>query len=237
MKQIIVYGKNVFNAIVEKRIKIYSIFVLESSSCLEIIKKKNLKYKICERKELDNLTSKGNHQGVALLIDEFTYTPLDEMIRDSKKDGTILILDGIEDPNNLGAIIRIADAYALDGIIIAKDRQALVTSAVYHVSTGALLYTKIALVANLANSIAKLKENGFWVVGAEANNNLSFNKVDYKDTKIALVVGSEGKGIGNLVSQKCDYLVNIQMFGHVNSLNVSVATGILINEIVQKKRE
>ena len=146
------------------------------------------------------------------------------------------MLDGLEDPHNLGAIIRTCEISGASGVIIPKNRSVKVTPAVEKVSTGATRYVKVAQVTNLVNTIEKLKEKGYWIVGAEAgSSSQNYWSVDYK-MKVCLIIGSEGRGISRLVKEKCDYLVEIPMWGKVNSLNASVSCGILIYEIRRQQR-
>ena len=147
------------------------------------------------------------------------------------------MLDGIEDPHNLGAIIRSAEIAQVSGIILPKNRSVKVTPTVIKVSTGATQYVKVAQVTNLVNTLKELKKNGYWIVGAEAGkDSTNFWNVDYK-MKVCLVVGSEGRGVSRLVKEECDYLVEIPMWGKVNSLNASVSCGILIYEIRRQQKQ
>lgn len=181
---------------------------------------------------LTKLVGTDKHQGVVAIIKKYNYSSLDEIISGSlKKDQPlILMLDGINDPHNLGAIIRSADAFSVDGIIIKDHGQVEVTPTVQKVSTGAIDYVKIAKVNNLSNAIQKLKDNGFWIYAADGSGDCSYEKLTY-DRPTVLIMGSEGFGISNLVLKRSDFIIKIPMSGHVNSLNVSVATGILLSRI------
>ena len=147
----------------------------------------------------------------------------------------IVILDHLEDPHNLGAIIRTCAAAEVDAIIIPKDRQVGVNSTVMKTSGGTLINTKIASVSNLVNTIKKLKKNGFWVVGTALENSIDYRKIDYSG-KVALVIGNEGHGMSRLVTEECDFIANIPMNKDVNSLNASVASGIMIYEVVRNRK-
>ena len=143
------------------------------------------------------------------------------------------MLDSLEDPHNLGAILRTCDASGVDGVIIGKNRSVRLNNTVAKVSTGAIEYVKVAEVTNLNNTIKYLKKQGYWIVGAEATDeSILYNKMKY-DMPICLVIGSEGKGLSRLVRENCDYLIKIPMVGHVNSLNASVSCSILVYEIIK----
>jgi 23S rRNA (guanosine2251-2'-O)-methyltransferase len=146
------------------------------------------------------------------------------------KYGLVLILDGIEDPQNLGSIIRTAYCLGVNGIIIPENRSASVTPAVIKVSAGAAQHIPIARVVNISRAIDYLKEKGFWIYGADVSSDQNFSSRDYRE-QVGLVIGSEGRGIRSLVKKKCDFLVSITMSGQIDSLNVSVATGIILYEI------
>lgn len=229
-----IYGRNsvreainsnsVFRLYISSSIKDKSYEKLARSKKIEIIAKTN--------SELDKLVKTCNHQGIVAEINEYKYSNLEELINISKnvKYPLILILDGIEDPHNLGAIIRSVDAFNVQGIIIKSRGQVDVNSTVYKVSTGAIEHVKIAMVNNLNNAINTLKKEGFWVVSSDGNASKDYSSIDYK-CPIALVIGSEGFGISKLVLDNSDFIVKIPMEGHVNSLNASVATGIFLAHI------
>lgn len=202
---------------------------------LNAIKKERISLSYVDISKLDEMTSKGNHQGVVLEVKPFEYSDLTSIINLSKKKEhpLILILDEIEDPHNFGAIIRSADAFGVDGIIIKKQNQVPVNMTVSKVSTGAIEFVKIAQVANLTATIEKLKENGYWIYSADGSGRDDYQNINY-DGPVALVVGSEGRGISQLVLKNSDFIIKIPMSGHVNSLNVSVATGILLSRIRNK---
>ena len=202
---------------------------------LNAIKKERISLSYVDISKLDEMTSKGNHQGVVLEVKPFEYSDLTSIINLSKKKEhpLILILDEIEDPHNFGAIIRSADAFGVDGIIIKKQNQVPVNMTVSKVSTGAIEFVKIAQVANLTATIEKLKENGYWIYSADGSGKDDYQNINY-DGPVALVVGSEGRGISQLVLKNSDFIIKIPMSGHVNSLNVSVATGILLSRIRNK---
>lgn len=166
----------------------------------------------------------------------FEYCALSEILNvaSGKKDSTVLVLDGIEDPNNLGAILRSCDAFGVDGVVIKSRGEVGLTPTVAKVSTGAISYVKVASVPNLSQALSELKDAGYWVVSSDGSATMSYEEVDYSG-RIALVVGSEGFGISKLVLTRSDFVVKIPMVGYVNSLNASVATGILLSFIAHKR--
>ncbi len=196
---------------------------------LSLIKKGNLEIEYKEKRELDSL-AKNNHQGIILEVKDFCYTELDSLIKDG--DCRLLILDHLEDPHNLGAIIRTVEAAGLDGIILPKNRSVEVTETVMKTSVGALYNVKISQVTNLNQTIKKLKNLGFWIVGTDMNGE-DYQKIKYPN-RCVLIIGSEGFGMSRLVRESCDFIAKIPMHGKINSLNASVATGIMIYELIRK---
>ena len=186
---------------------------------------------------MDSLFKGANHQGIALQIAPYKYASLDKILNNvkGKNDAIFVLLDGLEDPQNLGAIIRSCDAFKVDAIIIPSSRSVSVTPTVVKVSTGAIEYVPVCMVTNLNQTIETLKKNNFWVVASDGNAKQDYDELDYK-MNVALVVGSEGKGISSLVLKNADFITKIPMFGHVNSLNASVATGIYL-AMIQNKRK
>lgn len=182
-------------------------------------------------KELNELVD-GAHQGVVAQIVTYNYSSLEEiMIRAKKKEHPlILILDEINDPHNLGAILRSCDAFGVDGIIMKKNNQVPLNATVAKVSTGAIDYVPVAQVTNLNTAIETMKKNGYWIVATDGSAKQEYHQVDYK-MPIGLVIGSEGKGISRLVLKNSDFIIKINMFGHVNSLNASVACAIVLAQI------
>ena len=232
-----VYGRiPTLNCIENKKAK--KIFLqagFSDSKVLNAIKDAKIPYSFLPLNELDKMSTHSNHQGVIAEVEEYKYSSLDEIIKFSKgkKQPLVLILDGIEDPHNLGAIIRCADAFDVDGIIMKERGQAAVNMTVQKVATGAADFVKIAQVSNLSVAIKKLQENGFWVYASDGSAKDNYEKVNF-DGAVALIVGSEGFGISRLVLDNSDFIIKIPMYGHVNSLNVSVATGILLSRIRNK---
>ncbi len=186
--------------------------------------------------KLDYYCGGANHQGVAVLIAQQQYSSLEDILtlaQERNQKPFIIICDEIEDPHNLGAIIRTAECCGVHGIIIPKRRSASLNLTVAKTSAGALEYMKVARVTNIASTIEELKEKGVWVFGADMNGS-DYTSFDY-DMPIALVIGNEGRGIGPLVRKKCDGIISMPMYGEINSLNASVAAGVLMYEVVRKR--
>lgn len=197
---------------------------------------KGIVVKETDRRKLDKICEGENHQGVAAWAAVHEYSSVEDILKNAESKNEkpfVIICDEIEDPHNLGAIIRTADACGAHGIIIPKRRGVALTYAVGKVSAGAVEYVPVARVANLPSVIEELKEKGFWVYGADMDGT-SWDKQDYSGS-VALIVGSEGKGISRLVKEKCDFIVSLPMKGKINSLNASVAAGILMYEIAKHR--
>lgn len=187
--------------------------------------------------KLDYYCGGANHQGVAVMFASQEYATVDDMfaLADSRGEKPFLIIcDEIEDPHNLGAIIRTAEATGVHGVIIPERRSASLNATVAKAACGALEYVPVARVTNIANTIDALKERGVWVFGADMDGN-DYTKTDF-DTPCALVIGNEGKGIGALTAKKCDAILSLPMLGKINSLNASVAAGILMYEVVRSRK-
>lgn len=229
-----VYGKNVVietlknNQPIKKAI-IYKNF--QDKNIISALQKKNIPIKFVEKFELDKLAN-GNHQGIMISIPDYEYVSLDELLE--KENPLLVILDHLEDPHNLGAIVRTCEAAGVDGIIIPKNRSVEVTSTVMRTSVGALDYVKIARVTNLTETMNYLKKQGFWIVGTDMDGE-DYQAIDYRG-KTVLVIGNEGSGMSRLVKENCDFIASIPMNGHVNSLNASVAAGIVIYEAISKRK-
>ncbi len=179
-----------------------------------------------------------NHQGVIAFIREFQYSDLSSILKNiqNKKDvpPVLLMLDQIQDPRNLGAIIRTANAVEADGVIIPKKNAAEITATVHKASAGSTAYTPISKVTNLAHTIEQLKSVGIWVVGTADDAEMRYTSADFT-VPLCIVLGNEGVGIRRLVKQKCDYLVHLPMLGQISSLNVSVTAGVLLYELVRQR--
>lgn len=233
-----IFGKNTVDSFIESK-NIIEVFIANNFSDEKLLKKLrqyNIKVSVKDKKFLDKISQNGKHQGILALIKKYEYSTLVDIINSAskKKYPLIVALDGIEDPHNLGAIIRTCEAFSVDGIIILKNKSCQINATVAKVSTGALSNVKVAMVTNLTQTLKELKNNGYWVYAAEATNSQPYETLDYK-SKTVLVVGSEGFGISHLVKQQADFNIKIDMTGKVNSLNVSVATAILISHISLKQ--
>lgn len=233
----LVYGRNVAERILkdEKNLKkVRKIYVEKNYyEKNEILSSENLKSRIrfMSKLELDNLID-GVHQGIIIDMEDYQYTPLNKIIE--KEYDKVLILDHILDPHNFGAIIRTAVAAGFNAIIIPNDRQVLINSTVVKTSVGAVFDIDIVLVTNLNNTIKILKDNGFWIYGTVMNGE-DYREVDYNG-KACLIIGNEEKGISKLVKENCDFLVTIPISPKIDSLNASVAAGILIYEVVRNRK-
>lgn len=199
---------------------------------LELAKKKNVKYQFVDNNILKKYSETNNHQGIIAVGEDFKYSNLEDLIN-IEKSKCLLILDGIEDPHNLGSIIRSAECFGIDGVVIPKNRACQVTETVIKTSAGAISHVKIAKVTNINTTIEELKKHNFWVYGLELGGR-PINEVDFSGN-IAVVVGSEGKGIKMQTRLVCDDIVTLQLKGKVNSLNASVAAGIGLYEITKNR--
>lgn len=227
----LVYGRNVAKEVLKKPEKVRKITLQKDFNDKEInslIEKNKIKVEYLDKKGFSKF-DKFSHQGIILDIEEFSYTNYKDFL--DIPDAKIVILDHLEDPHNLGAIIRTCEAAGITGIIIPKDRSVDINSTVMKTSAGALENMRIAKVTNLVNVIGDLKENGFWIVGTSLQGSLDYRDIDYTG-KIALVIGNEGKGASKSVLEECDYIAKIPMYGKINSLNASVAAGIMIYEVI-----
>lgn len=229
-----IIGKNVAKEVLKNNQKINKAYVwndFNDNNIIVELEKKNVLVQYQSKFELDKIDS-GNHQGIILSVPDFIYSPIEEIL--TSKKVFVVILDHLEDPHNFGAIIRTCEAAGVDGIIIPKDRSVEVNSTVMKTSAGALANMKICEVTNLNNTIRELKKKGIWIVGADIENSVDYCSLDY-DMPMALVIGSEGYGISKLTRELCDFIVNLPMKGKINSLNASVAAGILIYKIIENK--
>ena len=184
---------------------------------------------------LERESRRGVHQGVVADVEEAAHYSIDELVRSASGSPLIVVLDGIEDPHNLGAILRTADAAGVDGVVLQSRRSAALDGAAAKASAGAVAYVKIAEVVNIARAIEELKESGVWTVGLAGDGPTAYDAVDFT-LPTAVVLGAEGSGLRRLVRERCDYLASISMHGRVGSLNVSVAAGIVLFEAIRQRR-
>ena len=205
-------------------------------SIIREAKKQDTIVNFVSRERLNQMSQEGRHQGVIAHAAAYEYTEVEDILKAAEEKGEppfIFLLDGIEDPHNLGAIIRTANLAGAHGVIIPKRRASGLTAVVAKTSAGALNYTPVAKVTNLAATIEELKEKGLWFVCADMNGELMY-RLNLKGP-IGLVIGSEGDGVGRLVREKCDMVASIPMKGDIDSLNASVAAGVLAYEIVRQR--
>lgn len=231
----LVYGRNVALEMLKNPKKVQKVLLqdgFDDKKILSLLESSKIPVFVKAKKEIDRLAD-GVHQGIILYVRDYQYYPLTSMVDEDAS--FLVILDHLEDPHNFGAIIRTCEAAGVDGIIIPKDRQVGVTATVMKTSVGTLDSMKISQVTNLSSTIDYLKKQNFWVVGTALENSVDYRTIDYSG-KIALIIGNEGSGISNLVRKKCDFVAKIPMYGRTNSLNASVASGIMIYEVIRNRK-
>ena len=232
---IFINSKNSIVEVLKTNHKIIKAFVIKDTNQALV---KDLNKRNVTIEYLDKLTFskkfKDAHQGISLEITDYQYYPLEKALKERKENPLYLMLDGISDPHNFGAILRSCDASGVDLVIIPKDRSVSLNETVAKVSTGAIEHVKVAQVTNLNQTIKKLKDEGFWICGTDASGTINYYDLDC-NMPICLIIGSEGEGMHDLVKKNCDFVLSIPMVGHVNSLNASVSTGILLFDIMRKR--
>lgn len=217
----LVWGRNVFNEIDVKKIRKVYLDKNNANEYISFLQNNKIRYDLVDKKILDDMANK-NHQGIVVDIYDYEYKDLEECFNDN----FVVILDHLEDPHNFGAIIRTCECAGIKHIIIPKDRSVRVNETVIKVSSGAISHVDIIMVSNLTNAINKLKNNNFFVYGADMDG-VDYRNYDFSGKKV-LIIGNEGKGISPIVSENCDEIISIPMKGNINSLNASVSAGILI---------
>ncbi len=224
-----IYGKNCISEALKANAPIKKIFIQKNDNnslkILERVKEKNIPYELVD-KEFLNKNFTNNNQGLGAYREDYKTYDLDYVLNNNCK--RVLILDGIADPHNFGAILRSVDAFGFDAVILGNNRSVPITEVVAHTSTGAIEYTPIIYVNSLLTAVKKLKENSFWIVGTDASGNKTPTEID-KDLNLAIIIGSEGFGMTRTLVKESDFIVKIPMKGHVNSLNASVSTGIILS--------
>ena len=229
----LIYGKNpVIEAMrAKKALKVFVVTNFNDQKILSLIKENRLNMQFINPNEMDKMCD-GVHQGIAAELKPYQTVSLEEIIykAKNKQKKIIVMLDGIEDPHNLGAILRSADVFEASGIILPKHNSVSLNATVAKTSAGAINYVPVAVVNNLNQAIKTLKDEGYWIVSTDGSANISYSSIKY-DFPVVVVIGSEGKGVSSLVLKNSDYIVKIPQFGHVNSLNASVAAGILLAEV------
>ena len=231
-----VCGKNVAKELINNKKNILKAYLNESlkNTDIDISLRKVTDVQYLDKKTLDKMINQ-NHQGIVLEIEDYKYIDEKTMINNLSENPFLVLLDHIEDPHNFGAIIRTCEAAGVDYIIIPKNRSVSVNSTVMKTSTGALDNVKIVQITNITNTIKKLKQKGVWIIGTDMENSISYEKIDYT-IPTCLIIGSEGFGMSKLVKENCDFIAKIPMYGKINSLNASVAAGIMIYEVIRQRK-
>ena len=233
----IIFGRNpVKEALKAKRVlKVYLTQGFNDRGLLQLLSDSFIPKVIKTNGEINAMANGGVHQGIVAEIKPYEYVSLDYLLHEcqGEHNPTLVILDGINDPHNMGTVLRNCDIFGVMGVIISKHNQVPLNSTVAKTSAGAINYVPVALVGNLNQTIQTLKDNGFWILSADGSGNTNYLDMKY-DFPVALVIGSEGKGIAPLILKNSDYIVKIPMYGKVNSLNASVASGILLAKIKEQ---
>lgn len=241
-KEFVIEGRNAVLEAFRARKTVDKLFVLEHikessmNAILREAKKQDTVIHYVKKERLDQMSETGKHQGVIAYIAAYEYATVDEILKKAEEKGElpfVVILDDIEDPHNLGAIIRTANLAGAHGVIIPKHRAAGLTAAAVKASAGAINYTPVAKVTNISKTIEELKDKGLWFVCADMDGTTMYD-LDLTGA-IGLVIGNEGKGVSRLVKEKCDFVALVPMFGDIDSLNASVAAGVLSYEIVRQR--
>ncbi len=227
----LIYGKQIVRQILSENKKVYKLYLTGKDPEIEsLAKKKNIPVTFTDRKNLTKICGSEHHNGICAEVDSYRTYSVEEIVREKKNEhGFIIMLDELEDPHNLGAILRTADAVQADGVIFKKTHNAGLTPTVAKVSAGAIETVKCAAVTNLTRTVQDLKKQGYWIVGADMDGQ-DYRSLKY-DFNVVLIIGNEGKGISRLLSKECDYVVSLPMKGDISSLNASVSAGILMYEI------
>ncbi|MBR2808715.1 MAG: 23S rRNA (guanosine(2251)-2'-O)-methyltransferase RlmB [Erysipelotrichaceae bacterium] len=225
------FGKNTFNEALNNN-RIIKAYVYSDSNLIPLLKKNHIPYETVNKARLDKMSGNKVHQGIVFEAKDYRLYALNDII--NGKHELIVILDNLKDPHNLGAILRTADAVGVDGVIYKKHQSVSLNDTVAKVSTGAIEYIKCVEVTNLTNTINKLKDEGYWIYGLEADGSIDYRDGDYK-RKIALVIGSEGEGISRLVKEQLDYKISLPMNGKITSLNASNAAAIMLYKILEAR--
>lgn len=233
----IITGKNTVYEAIKAGRKVFELYVL-TGTCFGVTsaaEKAGITVIEMDKKKLNEILP-SNNQGIGAKVADYKTIDLVDALAKPKKNKLYIMLDSLEDPHNLGAILRSSDAFNVDGIILPKNRSVKLTNTVAKVSTGAIEHVDVIGVTNLNQTIKKLKDSGFWVVGTDAETEQSISEMNV-DTDLCIVIGSEGKGMSRLVKENCDYTVKIPMSGHVNSLNASVSAALVIYEVFRRRGE
>lgn len=240
MKESIIAGRHAVKELLRSDSDINKIYVQDTANksqlkeILDLAKERRIVVSMVPKSKIDGMTDE-RHQGVAAQVSAHEYMPLEEMLENIKdKNANVIILDGLEDPHNLGSILRSCDASGFDAVIIPKRRSVQLTDTVAKTSTGAIEYVPVVRVTNINQTIDKLKEHNFWVVGSDGSGTMDYREMNAIGNT-ALVVGSEGEGISKKTLEKCDFIVKIPMAGQITSLNASVSAALLMYEVYRQQ--
>lgn len=240
MKESIIAGRHAVKELLRSDSDINKIYVQDTANksqlkeILDLAKERRVVVSMVPKSKIDGMTDE-RHQGVAAQVSAHEYMPLEEMLENIKdKNANVIILDGLEDPHNLGSILRSCDASGFDAVIIPKRRSVQLTDTVAKTSTGAIEYVPVVRVTNINQTIDKLKEHNFWVVGSDGSGTMDYREMNAIGNT-ALVVGSEGEGISKKTLEKCDFIVKIPMAGQITSLNASVSAALLMYEVYRQQ--
>lgn len=242
MSNDLIMGRNTVLEALRSERDIHKIWVAEGATkgqiqqVVAVAKENKVMIQVVPKKKLDQMVE-GNHQGVIAQVAAYQYAELDDIFRKAEKkqeDPFILLLDELEDPHNLGSILRTADASGVHGIIIPKRRSVGLTATVAKSSTGAIEHVPVVRVTNLSRTIEELKERGVWIAGTDAKGSQDYRRMD-GSMPLGIVIGSEGRGMSRIIKEKCDFLFHLPMVGHVTSLNASVAASLLMYEVYRKR--
>lgn len=234
-----VYGKNAVMQTLKGSRRVEKALLMEGAPFPQVqplLQQRRIPVERVSRRTLDQRCGSSHHQGIALLCEDYRTWTVEEMLQriPQGKLATLVVLDELEDPHNLGAVLRTCDAIGADGVILKKNRSVSLNATVAKVSTGAIETVPVAMVTNLSQTLKQLKEKGFWIYGADMDQAQDYRQPAF-DTPVVLVIGSEGKGISRLVKEQCDVMLKLPMRGSVSSLNASVACAVLLYQIDSRR--
>lgn len=234
-----VFGRHAVKALLKSDQDVNKIFVQESANIqqlddiLKLAKSRKVNVQFVPKHKLDGIT-KDKHQGIIAMTSAHNYIDVKQLIEETREPNShLMILDGLEDPHNLGSVLRTADATGFKGVIIPKHRAVGLTSTVAKTSTGAIQHVPVARVGNINQTIDLLKENGFWIIGTDGSATTDYRDIP-GDVNVAIIIGNEGNGIAKKTLEKCDFIVRVPMKGSVSSLNASVSAALLMYEVYRK---
>ena len=236
MSESVIAGRHAVREVLRSEADINKVYVQDTANeqqlkeIIDLAKKKKIVVSNVPKNKIDGMTDE-RHQGVVAMVSAHEYMPLETLLENVKgRTANVIILDGLEDPHNLGSIIRTCDAANFDAVIIPKRRSVQLTDTVAKTSTGAIEYVPVVRVTNINQTIDKLKENNFWLIGSDGSGDMDYREINAIGST-ALVIGSEGEGISKKTLEKCDFVVRIPMAGEITSLNASVSAALLMYEV------